>query len=381
MPDEQIEVYSAQENILLSGQVSNLVKMNAANEIAKSFLPECIAPESQVTPQGRQAARAGSSKDCKEGQVLNMMEVGGVQQIMLEIKVAEISRTVLKGLEGKVDFLTVNGNTAAAIFSGGASSFATPFLSNLVSGGNGAAFAFLDGNNLFRAALEISKTNGLAKILAEPTLTTLTGQEATFLSGGEFPIPVPQGGDGNSVTIEFKEFGIGVKFLPVVLDSGRINLKTNISVSELAADLPVVFQVEDTNASFIIPSLTKRSVTGTVELADGQTIGMAGLISDNVRSNVEKFPGFGDLPILGALFRSQQFQSGQTELVIFVTPHLARPISRDQIKLPTDYFVPPSDFDFYLMGRLEAKEKKKSRRVVHDTEVEIVEVSEFGHQL
>ena len=176
--------------------------------------------------------------------------------------------------------------------------------------------------------------------------------EAEFLSGGEFPIPVSQ--DLGQVTIEFKEFGVGVKFLPVVLDSGRINMKLNISVTELSADVPVLLDVAGSSSSFSIPSLTKRSTMSTVELGNGQTIGIAGLISDNVRESVDKYPGLGDVPMLGTLFRSQDFRSGQTELVIFVTPHLAKPISPGRVVLPTDSFMPASDTDFFLKGRMEA---------------------------
>ncbi|MFQ5544383.1 MAG: type II and III secretion system protein family protein, partial [Acidiferrobacterales bacterium] len=216
---------------------------------------------------------------------------------------------------------------------------------------------YLSGDFLFNSVIEAAKEEGLAKILAEPTLTTLTGQEATFISGGEFPIPVP---DDDGITIEFKEFGIGLQFLPVVLDSGRISLKLNISVSELTATNSVVLDIAGSSTDFFVPALTKRSANATVELSDGQTLGIAGLISENLRETVRKFPGLGNIPILGLLFRSQDFVKGQTELVIFVTPHFARPTPPELVKLPTDDFVEPTDVEFYLKGRIEGKRSKQA---------------------
>jgi pilus assembly protein CpaC len=218
---------------------------------------------------------------------------------------------------------------------------------------------FLNDNFLFNLAFDVAKEKGLAKILAEPTLTTQTGQQASFLSGGEFPIPVPQGNNGG-VTVEFKEFGIAVKFLPLVLDAGRINLKLNVSVTELITSGNIAINVGGTSQTFLIPTLSKRSAQSTVELADGQTIGIAGLINENLRETVTKFPGLGDIPIIGALFRSQSFLKGETELLILVTPHLVKPILPGEIRLPTDNFHEPSDFEFFLGGRMEGRAPKAS---------------------
>ncbi|MDH3266785.1 MAG: type II and III secretion system protein family protein, partial [Gammaproteobacteria bacterium] len=215
--------------------------------------------------------------------------------------------------------------------------------------------SFLSDNALFNLAFDAAKENGLAKILAEPTLVTQTGHEAQFLSGGEFPIPVPRGVQGT--TIEFKEFGVGIRFLPVVLDSGRISLKLNISVSELVSDNSVIVSTEGVSSTFLIPSLTKRSAQSTVELADGQTIGVAGLINENLREVVTKFPGLGSIPGLGALFRSQEFRKGETELLIMVTPHLAKPLIPAEVQLPTDDFVEPSDFGWFMQGKLQGSAK------------------------
>jgi pilus assembly protein CpaC len=179
------------------------------------------------------------------------------------------------------------------------------------------------------------------------------------LSGGEFPIPVPQ--QNGAVTIEFKQFGVGVRFLPVVLDAGRINLKLGISVSELVNNNSVAIARDGVSSTFIIPSLSTRSAESTVELADGQTIGIAGLINENMREVVTKFPGLGDLPGLGVLFRSQSFQKGETELLILVTPHLAKPVLPADIRLPTDNLAEAGDIGFFLGGKLEGGPSSNAR--------------------
>lgn len=395
LPDEKIKVHSAQERIILSGQVSSLDKLNAAKELATSFLPKCVAPESNIlvrdTTSGTPVVmeqgggkRSGGNQECKGGTVVNLMTVGGVQQVMLELKVAEISRDALKKMDVDLNVIRFDSPWTLGAVNGGASfpnalnpaGLEVPVFGNLgefpvrhgvvgpaidkfepnipTISDTGAFFSYLSSQYYVQAAIDASRRKGLAKVLAEPTLTALTGQEAQFLSGGEFPVPVPQSNTG-SVTIEYKEFGVGVRFLPVVIDSGRINLKLNVAVSELSSQQNVVMAVPNTSSTFVIPSLTKRSAGTTVELADGQTIGIAGLISDNVREFVDKFPGLGDIPILGTLFRSQEFMSGQTELVVFVTPHLARPISPQDVRLPTDSFVPPGDLDFYILGQMEGR--------------------------
>ncbi|MGA8345128.1 MAG: hypothetical protein WB781_24580, partial [Candidatus Sulfotelmatobacter sp.] len=215
--------------------------------------------------------------------------------------------------------------------------------------------SFISKSFLFNLALDAALNQGLAKILAEPTLTTLTGQEAKFLSGGEFPIPIETG--IGQVSIEYKDYGVALDFIPVVLSNGHINLKLNISVSELVATSSLGVTTTSTNSVIVIPALTVRSASGTVELGDGQTIGLAGLLNDNLTQSINKFPGLGELPVLGALFRSQSYQKGDTELVILVTPHLAKPLAKDKIKLPTESFVDPSDVDFYLWGHMEGSAK------------------------
>lgn len=359
LPDEPIEIHGAQNSILLSGSVSDAVKMDAARRIAESFLRE-----------------AGEGSDRSSGTVVNLLQVGGAQQVMLEVKVAEIRREELRRFN--VDFfgLDNNGNWKLGGVSGGATFPDARFQPNdtrvPLFGGNplgpvidefmpndaaiddkGLFASFLSGEFAATAVLEVAKSNGLAKILAEPTLTTLTGREAEFLAGGEFPIPVPDADRG--ITIQFKEFGVGVKFLPVVLDGNRINLNLNISVSELVNTNNVAIQPLGTSSSLVVPALAKRSAQSTVELADGQTIGIAGLISENLREQADRFPGLSNLPILGHMFRSQEWIEGETELLILVTPRLAKALPAGRTRLPTDSFIEPTETEFYLHGRLEGR--------------------------
>lgn len=385
VPGQRVEVRSARRSIVLSGSVPSATAMNAALRIAEGYLiqeaagsgPEPRATSAAMTPPG-QGGAVGST-----GQVINLLEVAGAQQVMLEVRVAEVARSELKRLDPRFNAFGVDGKWAMGGVSGGATfpdalfgvdALRAPVLpggggsttgpvvdefspSDLVIQDKGLFASYLSSSFAMNLVIDAAKENGLARILAEPTLTTLTGQEATFLSGGEFPIPVPRSLD--NVTIEFKEFGIGLRMLPVVLSEGRINVKLDVSVSELSNATSVVLNPGRTSSTFVIPALTKRSASGTVELADGQTIGLAGLINDTTRSMVKKFPGLGSVPVLGALFRSQDFLKGQTELVILVTPRLAKPIDPKKVPLPTDAYRPPSDAEFYWMGRQQAAEEKR----------------------
>jgi len=366
IPNQSIEVSSAQRSIVLSGAVPSATAMTTALRVAESYL-----------------ARVGAGRKAggDDGAVINLMQVSGAQQVMVEVRVAEVARSELKRMNARFNAFGVRGSWSGGGVNGGAS-FPDALIGNtglraptlgtvggsvlsptfdefapntLVIPNQGIFTSYLSDSFAFNLALDAAKEQGLAKILAEPTLTTLTGQEATFLSGGEFPVPVPQG--DRSVTIEFKNFGISLKVLPVVLAGDRINTKLEVSVSEISNATTVVLNPTQTSSTFVVPSLTRRNATGTVELADGQTIALAGLFSDNVRSIVTKFPGLGSMPILGALFRSQDFLKGNTELVILVTPRLARPIDPKRLELPTDRYQEPTDWDFFMLGRLTQEAK------------------------
>jgi pilus assembly protein CpaC len=377
--EKNIAVQSSQKNIVLSGEVSTLVNMQAAMQLAQSYLGSSSAlgggssggaggtgniNVATNTAQPRVDPSASAVPN-----VINLMTVGGAQQVMLDVKVAEINRNVIKGLNIKFSALQTSNTFSVGAVNGGG--LLTPsgigHILNPHSFSAGALFLqAISGEFIFNLTIDAANDQRLAKILAQPTLTTLSGQPATFLSGGEFPIPVPQGGPGGSsgaITIEFKQFGIGLKFVPVVLDSGRINLNMNVSVSELSTDAAIIAGGGNSNTEFSIPSLTKREASSTLELADGQTMSIAGLISEKMKENVNKFPGLGDIPGLGALFRSSAFLKDQTELVIFVTPRLAKPVLAQNAQLPTDNFVEPDDVDFYVLGRTESRKTRNHRNV------------------
>jgi pilus assembly protein CpaC len=424
-----VEVYSAQRSLILRGTVSSLAAMQAAVDIADGYLAQVqTSTDTQQFEQDDQSQRSDKSV----GSIINMLQVGGAQQVMLEVKVAEISRQELKRLHVQFNAMGIgNSNWNLGGVNGGASFPDIEFepvtiidsvsgIATQIPGGRRPVFgevapwgpaidefapnpmtienqglwgSFLTNSTLFNLAIDAAKENGLAKILAEPTLTTLTGEEAEFLSGGEFPIPVPQGNQG--ITVEFREFGVELKFLPVVLGSGNINVKLNIAVSELINSNSIGIKSDDTTSSFIVPSLAKRSAMATVELQEGQTIAIAGLLSENLREVVTKFPGLGEIPVLGALFRSQEFVNNESELVIIVTPHLAKPMKQEDIILPTDNFIEPTDAEFYLLGRLEGRPKEAAaesgatasvdgENPVPETDAEPAEqpaLVHYGHQI
>jgi len=376
-PDEKPEVRSAQGAVILSGDISSISKVEAIASLASQFVKNSRKFD-KASKTGKQSTSGNNNTE-----VINFMQVGGPHQVMLEVKIAEVSRTMMQQMginlaaysagrpfkvgainggssfpdaldfEGKTHALFPNdqywGNINDATIGPNVDliSPTTPTIA-----GAGLFASFLTGSSYFNLVIDASKTNGLAKILAEPTLTALSGETAEFLSGGEFPIPVWSGGNDGRITIVFKKYGVGVKMLPVVLNSKRINLNLSISVSELSNAANVAAGVPNSTSAYSIPSLTTRSTSTTLELMDGQTMGVAGLISDKMRESINKFPGLGDLPILGALFRSQSYLHDETELVMFVTVHLAQPIHPDDIRLPTDAFEAPSDLEFFLLGRM-----------------------------
>ncbi len=350
-----IEVRSSNDYIVLSGEVSSAQTMDMALQVVRSFIPD----EAQ-TPQGAQGASGGGSAAVKttlaKDKVLNLLQVGGGQQVMLEARIAEISRNNLKdvGVGASVS-TTADGNTLR-IITGGLLGITgldlTGPLSGAVAGSKAlASYANSKGQIDFRAL----ETKGLAKILAEPNLVALSGQEASFLVGGEFPVPVAQSGAAaGAITVEFKEFGVGLKFTPTVLSSKKINLKLGAEVSQIdmtigagAATIP--------GTPITIPGTKTRRASTTVEVADGQSFAIAGLLQNDINNAIDQIPGLGNVPVLGSLFRSTEFKRNETELVIIVTPRLVKPMPAGQLKSPTDNFIPPSDFDQFFMGRLEGE--------------------------
>lgn len=321
LPEEQgILVTSDHDHITLSGTASNANNLNRALSMAEAYAPK---------------------------KIVNAMQVGGVQQVMLEVRVAEMNRELIKrlgvnftGIGNDFFGLSVLGNltsVASLAYTGG-----TPALASGITQAIQGAFGFNAGGTTWIGFVDALKEENLLKVLAKPTLMALNGQEAAFLAGGEFPIPVPQA--FGLVTIQFKKFGVGLVFTPNVLNSKHISLNVAPEVSEL--DFTNALRTQ----GFVVPAITTRRAATTIELADGQSFAIGGLLRDNVRESVKKVPFLGEVPILGALFRSSSFQKSETELVIIVTPHLVKPLDMAAQTLPTDYFVEPNDFEFYLMG-------------------------------
>jgi pilus assembly protein CpaC len=307
--------------------------------------------------------------------VINMVQVSGVHQIMLEVRVAEMQRTLTKQLS--INFTTLAGASFGAgllanpgsVAGSVSGSINTPPLLNIAPTTN--ALFHIAGNPSWTVFLDALKQDGLVKVLAEPTLMALSGQTATFLAGGEFPVPIPQG--LGSVAIQYKPYGVQLSFTPTVLDDNRISMKVTPEVSEL--DFTTAVTISGTT----VPGLTKRGVSTVIELGDGQSFALAGLLQDNITETIGKFPYLGDVPVLGPLFRSSNFQRNETELVVIATPHLVKPIDLKNQPLPTDRYVEPSDTDFFLRGLLQGCQKASPPPVCQDSEAGLQ--GEFGHAL
>jgi len=216
----------------------------------------------------------------------------------------------------------------------------------ITTGSTLAGAGKLFGLNIL-GALDAGETVGLATTLAQPNLTTLSGETADFLAGGEYPIPIAQGGGTGATTIsvDYKKYGVSLSYTPTVLSNGRISMRVRPEVSELSSDGAVSLN------GYSIPALTVRRAETTVELGSGQSFMIAGLLSNNSQNTIQKLPGAGDLPILGSLFRSTSYKRGETELVIVVTPYLVNPVDAGDIKLPTDGFNAPNDLQ-RLLGNM-----------------------------
>jgi pilus assembly protein CpaC len=324
LPEEKgILVTSSHDHIALSGTASNAGNLARALSMAEAYAPK---------------------------KIVNALQVGGVQQVMLEVRVAEMNRELIKRLG--INFSAIGPNEFGVSLLGGLTTL-TAFTNPGIGGGAATVttgvtqaiqgvFGFDTGSLSWTGFIDALKEQNLVKILAKPTLVSLNGQEAAFLAGGEFPIPVPQA--FGLVTIQFKKFGVGLVFTPNIMNSKHISLNVAPEVSELDFSNSVRTQ------GFTIPSITTRRATTTIELADGQSFAIGGLMRDNVRESVKKVPFLGEIPILGALFRSSSFQKNESELLIIVTPHLVKPLDMTAQTLPTDYYVEPNDFEFYFMG-------------------------------
>lgn len=328
--EKDVKITAAAGSLVLSGEVSDVVKLDQMMALANAYV------------KGSGDASAAAESGGGQTKVINMMSVAAPQQVMLEVKVAEISKTLVDQLGVSMGASRTNG------------SWTYSFLSNLLSSNPSLLDAFNSGTGNF-VTLDAQKRNGLIKVLAEPTIMAISGQEASFLAGGKIFIPVSQSNNNGYpvVTLSEKEFGIAVKFTPTVLEGGRINLKVAPEVSDLNKE-GIGITATGVSGTAILPSFTTRRATTTVQLFDGQSFAIGGLIKNNVTTNVKAFPVLGEIPVLGALFRSSDFQTDRSELVFIITPHLVKPLPADY-KLPTDDYKEPTRSEFFLGGKLEGK--------------------------
>jgi pilus assembly protein CpaC len=317
MPNETIEVRSVNDSVALTGTVSTPANAQQAVAIAQHFLPEKVT-------------------------VINNLGVRGSQQVMLAVKVAEVSRTITKqlGLTPTV-FAGVKNNGLAL----------TSTSKTAMDAFTTAVATAMSGNFFFQEKIDALEERGLVKMLAEPNLIAMSGDTANFLAGGEFPVPTNQNTVSGfpTITVEFKPFGVSLAFTPTVIGNDLINLVVAPEVSQIDnTTAPVVIN------GFTIPGVSTRRARTTVELRDGQSFAIAGLLQSDFASEIDQIPGLSDIPILGALARDSQFKRNETELVIIITPHLVQPAPADTLAAPTDSFVPPSDADIFIRGLKEA---------------------------
>lgn len=335
MPRERdIRVSTAADTIVLAGNVSSAQAAQQAVAIAKAY--------SNRTNAG--AAGSGGGGGGARADVLNMLTVTSPQQVMLEVKVAEVSKTL------------INQMGSAVNIQGGFGSWTGALVTSLLTG-VGSGIAASKSNKLpLNGSIDAQNTDQPVKILAEPRLVTISGQEATFLAGGKIFIPVPQssGIGTNTITLQEEEFGVGLKFTPTVLSNGRISLKVAPEVSELSPTGVTLSAANVGNVS-ILPLITTRRASTTVQMGDGETFAIGGLIKDNAQGTLKALPGIGELPVLGALFRSTSFQQDRTELVFIITPHLVQPLETADVPLPTDSFTKPNEADVYATGNMEGR--------------------------
>lgn len=317
LPEEKgIHVQATGESVTVSGTATSPAAVSQALALAESYAPK---------------------------KVINLLTVGGVQQVMLEVRVAEMTRTLARRL-GINLYYAFKGQLLMSTLLNGLTLPQTDGTVHLTENINGQ-FRILDGSNTWTGFIDALKENGVIKVLAEPNLVCLSGEKADFLAGGEIPVPVPSG--LGTVSIEWKPFGVGLAFRPTVLGGSRISIEVKPEVSELDYSNKIEFQ------GFSIPAIRTRRATTMVELDSGQSFAIAGLINDNMREANNRFPVLGDVPVLGTLFSSKSYQRNETELVIIVTPHLAKPMDQTVQTLPTDGFMEPNDVEYYLYGDLE----------------------------
>ncbi len=348
LPYERVGVNLVNTRVALTGDVSSAEAAKTAVEIAEQYVA------SAADLSGPRKALAETERSA----IVNLMKITAGQQVMLRIRVGEIQRSALKNLgvglrsfkTGSQGFLIGTGSAGTSVVNGESSALTTDTFTNFERAADtfgSAGLTKIGGNFGLGIQLEALERKGLFKVLAEPNLVSLSGEQAEFLAGGEFPIPVPQ--DQSTVTIEYKPFGVAVKFTPLVLSENRIRIQVQPEISEVSNERAINI------GGFSAPSFNTRRASTTVELAPGESFMIAGLIKDTLVSQIDQLPGAAEVPILSALFRSTSFQRNETEMVIAVTPYIVDPLKSGEVKLPTDNFRPASFTESIFLGGLSAQ--------------------------
>lgn len=343
LPKSDIRVEAIAGTVVLSGSVGSGADAIQAYEVASKFVG---APVDTASRSGGNAASAAAVVAGAVGstiQVVNALTIRGKDQVMLRVTIAEVQRDVVKKLGIDLTSALSNGNWAMKL------STSNPFpITPAITPSMTGSGTWTSGNNSIGGKLSALEQSGLLKTLAEPNLSALSGEQAQFLVGGEYPIPVSQTstGSGSTIGVEFKTYGIGLNFQPVVLDEDRISLTVKTEVSELTSDGAV------TISTLTIPALRVRRASTTLEIPSGGAMVLGGLIKDDVKQALAGTPGLLNLPVLGTLFRSRDFQRSQSELVIFVQPLVVRPVAAAKLQRPDQNFQPANDAAGYFLGRL-----------------------------
>ncbi len=343
IPGSSIDVEIVSDNIVLSGGVRNAADARRAQDIANIFANgganAQVGNDTLMSGNGGTTISIDNDEPEPKSSVVNLLSIEGEDQVQLKVTVAEVNRNTIKQLGVEWDASLNIGD-----FSFGAVTNAL-FPVNPFSPVNAGGVGFDDGKSSFGATIRALEEAGVFRTLAEPTLTAISGEQAMFLAGGEFPVPV--GGD-EKITIEFKPYGVSLAFNPVVLSEGRISLRIKTEVSELSSEIAIPIG----NTGVTIPSLKVRRAETTLELPSGGSMVMGGLLQDDVRQTLNGLPGLKNLPIIGSLFRSRDYLRHETELVIIVTPYLVKLVGRPALARPDDGFTTSTDSNAMLLGHL-----------------------------
>jgi pilus assembly protein CpaC len=340
MPGSQVHAEAVNDSIILSGPVNSPGEADRAAQVARAFV---------ATPE----------------KVINMMTIAGSDQVMVKARVIEVQRTAVKQLG--LDVTAVLNNVGDGLSFAQAATFG-------VSGSQlgGGILSYLDNSgdgNSLDTSLRAFERAGLVRILAEPNLTSVNGENAEFLAGGEFPVPVGRSVDATTgqttIGIEFKPFGVRLAFRPIVLSEGRISLQLSTEVSELTTAGSFTLGGTDDNP-LVIPALNVRRASTTVELPSGGSMMIAGLLREDTRQNIDQLPGIGSLPVLGALFRSRDYLSGETELVIIIEAYIVSPTSPGRLQTPADGLILANDAQTLLFGQLNQQYRGSGERAADD---------------